>query len=112
MQLETQTDLLLEIPVQHLPTIRWFKNNWMDLVFEINAKGDCVEFSISYSEMEDHFNIEWHGSQVFFSQNDNTLEQTEKVIQEAQYLLQNHGAKVPADFIEFILTRLSAASSL
>lgn len=109
MQLETKSDLLVEAPVQHLPTIRWFKNNWMDVVFETNSKGECVEFSISYREADDDFNIEWNGSQFFFSENNNNLEQTHNKAKEALFLLKNYGSEIPEELMDFLLTRLSSA---
>ena len=112
MQVETHSELLTEVTVQHLPTIRWFKNNWMDLVFETNSKGECTEFSISYREIEDNFNIEWNGNQLFFSQNEANLEQPDNTLKEALFLIKNFGEKVPQEFMEFVTNRLSTAISL
>jgi hypothetical protein len=111
MQLDRQSDLLLEVPVQHLPMIRWFKNQSMDLVFEMNKKEECIQFSIAYREQENHFNIEWDGNQIFFSQNENNLEQTQKLIRQALLLLQSHGAQVPGDLMENAVSRLSSLVS-
>ena len=111
MQLEPRADLLTEVTIQHLPTIRWFKSNWMDLVFETNKKGECVEFSIFYREVEDNFNIEWNGNQFFFSQNESNLNHPDSTLKEAIFLIENFGEKVPVEVVEFITSRLSTAIS-
>ena len=102
MHIEAHSDSLTEVSVQHLPTIRWFKNNWMDLVFETNPKGECIEFSITYREVDDNFNIEWNGNQFFFMQNEGTLEQADNTLKETLYLLKNYGQHVPSEFMEFL----------
>lgn len=90
--------LLTEIAVQHLPKIRWFKNNWMDFVVETNSKGDLTQFSISYHHAEENnLNIEWDGSELFGSR---------EMYEKALHLLKDYGSNVPPEIIDFVKLRL------
>lgn len=93
------TALLTEIPVQHLPTIRWFKNNWMDFVVETNSNGHPTQFSITYHDSENNLHIEWDGSELFATTEANEI---------ALELLKKFGSNLPAEIIDFVQLRLTA----
>ena len=101
-------DLLTEVSVQNLPTIRWFKNDWMDFVLESNDKGDFTQFSIAYKEKERLLNIEWTGQQLHFCDNDVNQSMSAEAAKETLLLLNNFGTQIPQEIIEFVTIRLSS----
>jgi hypothetical protein len=101
-------DLLTEVSVQNLPTIRWFKNDWMDFVLESNDKGDFTQFSIAYHEQDRLLNIEWTGQQLHFSDNEVNQSMSADAAKETLLLLNNFGTQIPQEIIEFVTIRLSS----
>lgn len=101
-------DLLTEVSVQNLPTIRWFKNDWMDVVLESNDKGDLTHFSIAYKEEERLRNIEWTGQQLHFSDNEINQSMSADAAKETLHLLKNFGTQIPREILEFVTIRLSS----